>query len=501
MAESVVEAAATAEEFRPLRLDDIQGNILAPFNKPCQRFLFISFMNQVAKAREWLGQLLARDGVASTKQVLEHNEAYKRATPEERKLVAQSWVGVSFTSSGLVTLDQGRARDLVAYDAFWQGPLVDRAYRGQRTMSPAVVGDIRRGDPTDWVVGGPGQYPVDAVVTVAADDEAGLTARAKEVLAAAANRVAVLSWQDCRRLGGEVLDGKDRGIEPFGFRDGISQPGVRGFTASTVHNGRLEAADQPGSPIIAAGEFVLGYDGEMGSDPAAGRPVPPLWMYDGSFQVVLRLRQDVDGWEAQMSDLSASSGVTVDAAATAIGRTTTGEALAARGKGGDFNDFTFKTDQLGDQTPRFAHIRKMNPRNGTPDDRIHRLQRRGIPFATPLEVVTRLPVDEKDDEKDDEKTAGPVEHGLVFNAFMASIESQFEYLQRSWANNPDSLPPVAADGPDPLVGTSEAPCKIRRGKADPVEIHFGRFVWTSGAVYAFAPSLSELDRLAKLKTT
>ncbi len=46
-------------------------------------------------------------------------------------------------------------------------------------MSPAVVGDARRGDPTQWVVGGPGQYPVDAVVTVAADEsESGLQERA-----------------------------------------------------------------------------------------------------------------------------------------------------------------------------------------------------------------------------------------------------------------------------------------------------------------------------------
>ena len=79
---------------------------------------------------------------------------------------------------------------------------------------------------------------------------------------------------------------------------------------------------------------------------------------------------------------------------------------------------------------------------------------------------------------------------------MASIESQFEYLLRNWASNPDSLPPVAADGPDPVIGASDAPCVLRREGADPVEIHFGRFVWTSGAVYAFAPSLSELRRLA-----
>ena len=186
-------------------------------------------------------------------------------------------------------------------------------------------------------------------------------------------------------------------------------------------------------------------------------------MHDGSFQVVLRLRQDVDGWQAQMRELSASSGGTIDAAATAIGRTTDGEPLAALGKGGDLNDFDFTDDQLGEQTPRFAHIRKMNPRNGTFDDRIHRLLRRGIPFATPLQVETPPPPGV---ENVAESARDRVEHGLVFNAFMASIENQFEFLQRNWASNPDSLPPVAADGPDPLVGASDAPCVLRRGKAD-----------------------------------
>ena len=487
MAGNATETAAPVDAALPLLLsENIQGNILAPFNKPCQRFLFISFMNRRAEARAWLKELVGA-GVASTEQVVEHNEAYTRATDAGRKLPPQQWVGVSFTSSGLVTLDPDLARDLLAYDAFWQGPLVDREYRGRRTTSPAVVGDGRRGDPTRWVVGGPGQYPVDALVTVAADNEKGLQKRAGDVRASAVGRgLAVLSWQDCRRRERDKL-----GIEPFGFRDGISQPGVRDFTAPTDRNGRREAADQAGTPIIAAGEFVLGYDGEGGTYPDAGRPVPPGWMHGGSFQVFLRLRQDVEGWETQMRELSASSGGTVDAAATAIGRTMNGEPLAARGKGGDFNDFTFK-DQQEQQIPRFAHIHKMNPRNGTFDERIHRLLRRGIPFATPLQVETRLP----GDENIDKNVAGQVEDGLAFNAFMASIENQFEFLQRSWASNPNSLPPVAADGPDPVVGASDAPCVIRRGEADPVEIHFGRFVWTSGAVYAFAPSLSQLGRLA-----
>jgi deferrochelatase/peroxidase EfeB len=213
-------------------------------------------------------------------------------------------------------------------------------------------------------------------------------------------------------------------------------------------------------------------------------------MRDGSFQVFLRLRQDVEGWQTQMCELSESSGNTIDAAATVIGRTLDGEPLAVPGSGGGFNDFTFTNDRGGLRTQRFAHIRKMNPRNGTYDDRTHRLLRRGIPFATPLQVETRLP-----GEKADIAAERGVP-GLAFNAFMASIENQFEFLQQSWASSPDSLPPGAADGPDPVVGVSDAPCFFQRAKADPVEIHFGRFVWTSGAVYAFAPSLSALSRLA-----
>jgi Dyp-type peroxidase family len=486
MTENADEVAVPAEGALPLRVsENIQGNILASFNKPFQRFVFISFRNRQQDARNWLAQLV-RAGIASTSQVVQHGEDRNRVIRDGVDPEPRQWVGVSFTSSGLVTLYPELATDLVAYEAFWQGPLVDREYRGERRISPAVVGDVRRGDPTHWVVGGPRHYPVDALLTVAADDQGGLEERAEaEQVRAKKGGLTVLSWQDCQRL-----DRDGRGIEPFGFRDGISQPGIRGFTAARDRNGRLEAVAQAGAPIIAPGEFVLGHDGEGGSYPDARRPVPPAWMRDGSFQVFLRLRQDVEGWQTQMRELTESSIDKIDVVAKAIGRTIDGKPLAVPGEGGEFNDFTYRKDQRGQQTPRFAHIRKMNPRNGTFDDRIHQLLRRGIPFEAPLHDETRLP--------GDSHSAEQVERGLAFNAFMASIENQFEFLQQSWASNPESLPPVAADGPDPVVGASDAPCVLQRANAEPVEIHFGRFVWTSGAVYAFAPSLLALRWLAGL---
>jgi deferrochelatase/peroxidase EfeB len=288
------------------------------------------------------------------------------------------------------------------------------------------------------------------------------------------------------------FDGSEKAvsIEPFGFRDGISQPGIRGFTSAVVNNDRLETAEQPGSPIIAAGEFILGHVGEGGTYPDVNRSRTPEWMCDGSFQVFLRLRQDVEGWHMQMSELTASSTDTIDAGATAIGRYENGVPLEAPRAPGGYNDFTFD-GPTRQRTPRFAHICKMYPRNGTFDDRIHRLLRRGIPFDTPLRVEERLPYAANIADDADER-------GLAFNAFMASIENQFEYLLQNWASNPQSLPPVAADGPDPVVGTSDAPCVVHRAGGQPLEIHFGKFVWTSGAVYAFAPSLETLQTLANL---
>jgi Dyp-type peroxidase family len=468
MAEDANGVAAPAGGDLPLRdSEDIQGNILAPFKKRHQRFLFISFRNQRANARDWLAQLVGV--VATTRQVVAHAE--------------DEWRGVSFTASGLVVLDSDLAQDLVAFDAFWQGPVVDRQSGDARVMSPAIVGNVGKGQPDDWVVGGTRQYPVDALLTVAADDGDKLKAAADaEVQRAVTCGLTVLSWQDCERLG----QADSYGIESFGFRDGISQPGIRGFTEATVRDRRLQVEKQPGSPIIATGEFVLGYDGEGGSYPDVRRSRVPGWMRDGSFQVFLRLRQDVEGLEEHV--LGIPEDVLKIAAARAIGRTPEGVPLARLEDGENNNDFTFEDDYFGEQTPGSAHIRKVNPRDGTLNTRNHRVLRRGLPFVKPLHVETSL-----DADHGAVKNEAP---GLAFNAFMSSIENQFEFLMRHWASSTMSPDMLVEVGRDPLVGASS---DLPRQPLVEEPISFGAFVWTSGAVYAFAPSLPELHRLSGLE--
>lgn len=473
----------------PLRSSEtIQGNILAPFNKPVQIFLFLSFGNRQEHARNWLAELVDSKLVATTKDVVEHDRN-RKATPEGQTPEKRTWVGVSLTSSALVTLHPELAADLVAYDAFWRGALADRSYGGRRTASPALVGDQLASDPLGWAIGGPCQPPVDALLTIAADDAGRLHHRAtKERERAEGHHLEVLQVRpDNGRMTlgqhGRRLPGGNGGVEHFGFRDGVSQPGIRGFTEATRRDDRLEVAGDAGTPVIAAGEFVLGYEREGGSYPEAPRPEPPPWMRDGSFQVFLRLNQDVHGWRTQMERLRELSKDEVDVAAKAIGRAQDGTPLAPGGDVERPNDFTYDEDPNGEDTPRFAHVRKMNPRSDAPlQGRTHRLLRRGLPFGPP--TPENAPADK-------------VERGLLFNAFMASIEDQFEFVQRNWASNPISLPasPVVTDGPDPVAGASDAPCILRRRDQGPVELPLGRFVRTTGAVYAFAPSLPTLRRL------
>jgi hypothetical protein len=54
--------------------ETIQGNVLAPFNKPVQGFLFLNFNNDRDGARLWLAELTAGDRIASTRAVVEHGE-------------------------------------------------------------------------------------------------------------------------------------------------------------------------------------------------------------------------------------------------------------------------------------------------------------------------------------------------------------------------------------------------------------------------------------------
>jgi deferrochelatase/peroxidase EfeB len=517
----------------PLRSSrDIQGNILAPFNKPFQAFLFLNFRNDGASAREWLDSLVPADPppaddrpaddsplIAVTEDVADHNDQVstsrrptqrKEDTPPPRH---RCWLAVSFTRSGLVTLHPELAADLMQFQAFWEGPLGTRRDEyGNVTTTAALLGDKGDSDPDHWVVGGPRQDPVDALVTLAADEEAQLDGLVNQL-------VELAGQYQQTKVGRLLVLLEQRGKAPrmlaerqglFKFKEGVSQPGVLGFTPAKRRHRRLEDADHPGSPIIATGEFLLGYPGERRVDLRARPPATPAWMRDGSFQVFRRLTHNPDDWDRQMAMLTEKAGITSEKLeAKAVGRHPNGCPLApdagcdpadSNPDNDTLNDFDYAADPEGVHTPLFAHIRRMNPRDERVFYRARRLLRRGITF---------------EDSGNDQ--------GLLFNAFMASIEDQFEYLMRYWANGLGLDGTGAGDGPDPLIGKRAsaetrwvlrlpggyhqllsaeqlvAPTGAVYASPQPTQrqLTFDQVVQTSGAVYAFAPSIPTLRRLAQ----
>jgi hypothetical protein len=109
-------------------------------------------------------------------------------------------------------------------------------------------------------------------------------------------------------------------------------------------------------------------------------------MRAGSFQVFRRLRQDVAGWWNKMDQLSDGDATAEDVAARAIGRRLDGTPLAPGACPGDHNEFNYDGDEAGAHTPRYAHIRKMNPRHDEMfRDRSHKLLRRGVPYGPPMD--------------------------------------------------------------------------------------------------------------------
>jgi deferrochelatase/peroxidase EfeB len=198
-------------------------------------------------------------------------------------------------------------------------------------QAPAI-GDTGANAPDKWIK--PlGSTDVHALVLLASDDPADLDAAVLE-------QIDRLSDHDLRLLFKQ--NGQARsdlpGHEHFGFKDGVSQPGLRGFTEAKPDD---PDKGQPGQDLLWPGEFVLGYPtqekhpkppvpmpGPPNYAPAAGEAAPvvttsevptnpgpvvvngPEWASDGSYLVFRRLRQDVAAFNAFVDATASTDGAT-----------------------------------------------------------------------------------------------------------------------------------------------------------------------------------------------
>ncbi|KDN87497.1 Dyp-type peroxidase [Kitasatospora cheerisanensis] len=461
---------------------DIQGNVLAAFNKDFTDFRYLHFPD-AAKGRGWLSAIL--NTVATTSETEDFNEQFslaRRAFGRDPALTAVR-CGVSLTFDGLLTVaaePEQLRKDLAAFTAFGAGA----------AARAAALGDTGDSDPKTWLFGaGTGEQVVHAVLIVAADTEELLTEKLKNLDAV----------EHAHRIGrvhvdrGRTLPGALKGHEHFGYKDGISQPGVKDFHREDPERKGFRD-NRAGTELIEPGEFVFGHRSEQGDRKA------PAWMKNGSLQVVRRLRQDVAGWNKAVADGVKEFTGTMDATrlgACLVGRAKDGTPLAPPGStvtglGSDRNDFDYANDPAGRHTPWVAHIRRTHPRAfaGVNDDhpKSHRLMRRGIPYGPAF-------TGGKDDGED---------RGLMFVCYGTSLEQQFELVQQHWSNDPAFTPgdPKAdrhvPNGFDKVTGLAgKAAIGLEDGTHGTVDLR--RFVRTTGALYAFTPSISTLRLLAEGK--
>jgi Dyp-type peroxidase family len=488
----------TGADFSPTKeLQDIQGGLIG-FNKDHQQLHYINFADGPS-AKALIVELIPQ--LANGFEVLHFNAAYgdnllRRGDPDA---LQATWVNLWLSRSGLALLG---APDLDSMPAdFREG------------MPSRNVGDVGASAPDKWVAPFTAGAEPHAVIVIASDNLADIETRRGRVFDLVSRHGGTVIGTQL----GDARPGAMRGHEHFGFKDGISQPGIEHFTKSSK------------SGSIPPGEVLIGYpnaDGNISGQPTTtptpaptpydpaptpppAQPLPP-WTHNGSFVVLRRLRQDVAAFQAAMANQAATANLTAEQlTAKLFGRWPSGAPMehvpgmphnldpSTADPSAEFpealtnnkiNNFDFSDDHDGVRVPHAAHIRKTNPRadslaDGDSSTR-HRMLRRGITYG-PEFAPGETPYGEIVPDTQD--------RGLLFVNYQASISRTFEFVQTRWANRDDFQ--QAGDGKDPIISqdTPDGAFSLPPDRS----LTFARWVTTTGGAYLFSPALSALVQLSQ----
>jgi Dyp-type peroxidase family len=515
-----------------LELHDIQGGIVPGFKKDHSLIIGL-FIEDVPGCKTWLKTQANEIALAS--EVLAFNRlhlAMRQRRGHEVGMANIVWKSISFSADGLALL---RPNDDIkgAFD----NKFVAGMYQDNLQDPPGA----------QWKVGGSAETTPHILIVLAADQESDLNAEmtrlTKEIGASGGGGVPALRLSGPPQAGA-TLPAPLTGHEHFGFKDGISQPAIRGLASkdpARFFDARLLAPTdpnfdrfaEPGRPLVWPGQFLIGYNRQDPTDDLKPRdPFRPRveWQRNGSYLVYRRLQQKVHlFWqfcEKGAQALSAVSGqpmTRIFFASRLVGRWPSGAPLMRAPAADDDqlanddssnNNFRFSNptpvvtlkdgtqassafpppiaDPNGRTCPFVGHIRKMNPRDdpsdtGGPKDTLHRLMlRRGIPYGPPQDR-TRLLEDDG------------VDRGLLFMAYQASIADQFQFVTHTWANQAnaphDSTPET---GHDPLISQKigarfmRLPIDSDVTRDQQIALPEDAWVVMTGGGYFFTPSVSAL---------
>jgi putative iron-dependent peroxidase len=311
----------------------------------------------------------------------------------------------------------------------------------------------------------------------------------------------------------QQVDRQNIGYEPFGFRDGIAQPVIRGLRVSESDQRDEDSAGALyADRVVAPGEFVLGLPNEYGETancpdaegwPAWAADPQTRFGLDGSYLVVRKIYQEVEEFrqfeQAHSKPLPGANAPT--AAEKMFGRKKDGTPLVTCPVAPpEIDAFRYRVaDQSGFQCPRGAHIRRANPRDsqgqdvesGIKSSKLHRLMRRGRVYAGAPSTCEGG--GQECGADNNRKSCG---QGLFFIALNADLERQFEFIQQRWIG--DTQFGDLSNEDDPILGTT--PPQAFSIPAVPVGTrleNFAQFTKVLGGGYFFLPSLKALEFIAK----
>ncbi len=531
-------------KVKEIEFDKIQGNCFGGFLKDHQvNILFRIDDADANRAKATLGPshnnseatnepdpdyengIFSHIAHSSSEAVIRFNEQFKavRRTGMPEGTIKATWTNIVFTASGLNKLLPTKRAKLS--QAFEEGMRNRAALIGDLDVPENGSVPAVENAPAHWNDGMDVEVnweEVDGMLILASDDPNELDrlqsgsrlARTLAKLEAAGSGITILG----------IIRGETRvddvGHEHFGFKDGVSQPGIRGVDSpdDPLHN-----PDQgnPGQDLLHPGEFVIGYPGQKPFEKAGGhglntdegaiagaeeydkdgnivpmpKPFPP-WATNGSFLVFRRLAQEVKGFREAVSQKGATLGLTTDLmGAKLVGRYRSGaplEALSFQSGTASYqppeidpgiahpalansdalnNNFEYGEDRAGEIVPLAAHIRKAYPRNQIPRHEAGQDIPNGKRSEADAESKTQthrllrrgIPFGKSLGAGEGGGEKNP--RGLLFFAYQSDIERQFEFVQTAWVNDADfprkqegALP---AAGQDPIITNDTAQGPIR----------------------------------------
>jgi Dyp-type peroxidase family len=346
--------AATAQKEPRLETDQIQGNIIPGFLKDYRTMLFLR-INDVPAFRVWLKAFIPF--IATADEVLAFNRLFKAMRfrrKTECHTVKATWINAAFTFAGLQKIAKaaGSKVDVKFKDEAFKEDVRDRSQSLGDPRDPKAEGHVN-----NWRVGGEAspEERADFLLILESDSQNDLFNEVERIenlifafrapdgidgAKAAKGGPADSGLSLVYKQNGATLPGSLTGHEHFGFRDGVSQPGIRGTdrfgTLITAHQNPNEPDDQgkPGQDLLWPGEFVFGYPGQIrkgkeditppGPDRFKEGEVPK-WAKNGSYLVFRRLRQDVGRFHRFLKDVGKAHGANPDlVGARLVGRWASG---------------------------------------------------------------------------------------------------------------------------------------------------------------------------------